>query len=603
MDEPPLLSVRGLTIGTASPDPAAPTILDDVDLTLARGETLGIVGESGSGKSTLLLALLGHTRRGLAIRRGSVRFDGIELVGADASALRTLRARRIGFVPQIAATALNPVARIGALMDEALALAGMTQQAARREHAIDLLDRVRLPRPRDLLDRYPHQISGGQQQRVAIALALAGEPDLVVLDEPTSALDPATRVEILRLLKGLIAARGTAMVYVSHDLGVIADVSDRIAVLYAGEVVEEAPTRAAMRRPGHPYLAGLLASLPRLDDGHLPAAIPGAPPQPGRRPAGCRFAPRCALAEPAHCSDRVPLQAIAPDRRVRCRFPDTAREAARAASPVRTPPPDGAPILAIDGVAVRYKATGLANIFSRAPARTVVERISLGIAPGRTLGLVGESGSGKSTILKAIAGLITPDEGSIRFDGAQIAGPVARRSPATRRRIQLIFQNPDASLNPRQSIREIIARPIRLYFAPGPAEVERRVRALADGVRLTARHLDLLPTQLSGGEKQRVAIARAFAAEPDLILADEVTSALDVSVQAAIAGLLAEMVAERGAAMVFVSHDLALVRVLADEVAVLEGGRIVEAGPVAPLFAAPRSDVTRALLASVLLPA
>ncbi|MQT14703.1 ABC transporter ATP-binding protein [Rhizobiales bacterium Sp-1] len=602
MDTGTLLSVRGLTVGTHSPDPAAPTILDDIDLTLARGETLGLVGESGSGKSTLLLALLGHTRPGLAIRRGSVRFDGTELVGADPATLRALRARRIGFVPQIAATALNPVARIGTLMDEALALAGMADRSARRERAADLLDRVRLPRPRELLDRFPHQLSGGQQQRVAIALALAGEPDLVVLDEPTSALDPTTRVEVLRLLKGLIAERGTAMVYVSHDLGVIAEVSDRIAVLYAGEVVEEAPIRSAMRRPGHPYLAGLLASLPRLDDGRLPAAIPGAPPAPGRRPAGCRFAPRCEFAEPSHCHERVPLEAMGPDRRVRCRFPVPA-EAIRPAVPVRAPAPAAAPILAIGSLAVRYKASGVASLFARAPARTVVEDIALALAPGRTLGLVGESGSGKSTILKAIAGLITPAEGSIRFDGAEIAGPVARRAPAMRRRIQLIFQNPDASLNPRQSIRDIIARPIQLYFAPGAVEIERRVRALADSVRLTARHLDLMPAQLSGGEKQRVAIARAFAAEPDLILADEVTSALDVSVQAAIVDLLAEMVERRRAAMVFVSHDLALVRVLADEVAVLEGGRIVEAGPVAPLFAAPRSEITRTLLGSVLVPA
>lgn len=568
----PLLTIEGLTIGIARPDTGGPTILDGIDLNVGRGETLGIVGESGSGKSTLLLSLLGFIKPGLRVVQGAVKFHGVDLIAAPPETLRALRAQRIGFVPQIAATALNPVMRIGRHLNEALMLAGIADRSERRIRQEDLLESVDLHRIPRILKRYPHELSGGQQQRIAIALAMAGNPDLIVLDEPTSALDPATRDRILQLLRRLIAERGTTMVYVSHDLGVIRHVTDRVAVLYAGEIIEDSPTAAAISKPLHPYLKGLIGAMPAEDGTSLPRPLPGIPPAPGARPFGCRFAPRCGLAVADTCTHPVGLSAVSSDRRVRCLYPHAPDDAAADRQVrIRVPRDLGAPLLQLEALRFGYRS----GFFQNSRGAPVIDGVSLSLARGETLGLVGGSGSGKSTILKAVAGLLQPDEGSIRFDGQDIAQPVTRRPASVRQRIQIIFQNPESSLNPRQTIREIIARPLNLYFSLTSAERDDRIRTLAAQTRLSRRHLDLLPHNLSGGERQRVAIARAFAAEPELILADEITSALDVSVQAAIVDLVLEMTEERGAAMLFVSHDLPLVQALSNRYIRLDKGVIV----------------------------
>ena len=604
----PLVQVKNLSIGFTSQAGLVMPILRNIDLAIGEGETIGLVGESGCGKSTLALAMMGYLKRGLSVLEGESLFRGRNVFDMDGRALEDIRGGELALIPQNAGQSLTPTSRIGRQIDESVKLHTKLAKEQRRERVIELLLQVRLPQPEELLQRYPHELSGGQQQRVAIAMALAGEPDVLLLDEPTTGLDVTTQAHILELLRDLAAETGTAMVYVSHDLGAIARVSHRIAVMYAGELVLEGPARRVLKQPAHPYARGLLLSIPRLKEAVLPTSMPGRPPPPGGAGRGCAFADRCPMAEQRCRDERPVLEPTAAQEIVRCHFHERVEQLPPPEPPKR---PDRSSldeadtILRLDNVAISHAKPGIVDqILGRQPkVAATVDKIDLTIRRGETVGLVGESGSGKSTILRAIAGLWPPQSGTITYEEAEsLNTSVDERAKDLLRRIQLIFQNPDASLNPRHTVAEILAQPLKLYFGLSGDELRERSVALLERVRLRADYLERLPRQLSGGEKQRVAVARAFAAEPELVLCDEVTSALDVSVQAAVLDLLTQLQADQRTTYVFVSHDLAVVRAFADRVAVLYQGRFCEIGPSKNVYRFPSHPYTEVLLGAVLEP-
>jgi peptide/nickel transport system ATP-binding protein len=591
-----LLDVHDLTISREGRDAA---IVREATLVLDPRETLGIAGESGCGKSTLLLALMGVVKPGLAVTGGHVHVMGQDLGSIAPEAMRRLRGPTVALVPQSAAMALTPTMRVGAQLSEAMSVHDSIPTDAIAARTTALFARVRLPEPDRIGARYPHELSGGQMQRVAIAMALACEPKLLLLDEPTTGLDVTTQAGILDLLDELRRETGMAMVCVSHDIGVLARLTARIAVMYAGRIVEDRSTADLLTRPAHPYARALMASVPRIDRPGLPPSIPGSPPAPGMTGPGCAFAPRCGRARAA-CELVPALSPLPHGGRIACHAPDDG-PLAPAVMPV---PPvaqgAGPPVIVVRDLVVQYRrASLLARLLRRSMPDPVVAGVSLTLAKGEILGLVGESGSGKSTILRAIAGLWPPSAGRITLDGANLPARVTERDRAALRRVQVVFQNPDASLNPRHTVREILAQPLRLYFNASPTEVESRARRLITDVRLDPAHLDRRPAELSGGERQRVALARAFAAEPEVILCDEVTSALDVSVQASVLALIHDLCHARGTSCLFVAHDLAVVAALCDRVAVLHQGRIVEEGPARSVCSHPVHPYTISLIGAV----
>ena len=607
MGIPPLIEVQDLSIGFTSRNGRTLPVLREVSLSVAKGETLGLVGESGSGKSTLALAAMGYLKRGLRVIGGTARFEGQDMFALSRPALEAVRGGRLALIPQNSGQSLTPTLRIGAQIDEALALHSALPKSERRARVLSLLAQVRLPYPAGTAERFPHELSGGQQQRAAIAMALAGEPEALLLDEPTTGLDVTTQAHILELLRDITFQTGVAMIYVSHDLGAIAQVCDRVAVMYAGEIVLQGDARKVLRDPSHPYARGLLASIPKLAEARLPIALEGRPPPPGGAGLGCGFVDRCPLAETRCRQERPALRQIASGEAIRCHLPEKAAGLPISGASVATKARDaaGASALILDDLSVSYARPSLLDeILRRKPGGpATVQGVSLTIARGETIGLVGESGSGKSTILKSLAGLLAPSAGRVDLaSGEALPVEAVLRNPDQLRRIQLIFQNPDESLNPRQTIAEILAQPLTLYFGLSGDALQARCLALLEQVRLGPHYLDRLPSQLSGGEKQRVAIARAFAAEPDIVLCDEVTSALDVSVQAAVLDLLNQFKRDRGVTYLFVSHDLAVVRALSDRVAVLYQGRLCEIGPAAAVYAAPFHPYTEALIGAVLEP-
>ena len=601
-----MIDVRDFSIGFTARDLVTLPVLRQINLSVRPGETVGLVGESGSGKSTLALAMMGYLKRGLRVLEGRSFFKGQDLFALSRQELEKIRGGKLGLVPQNSGQSLTPNLRVGTQLREALKLHSTEEPGQFDARVQALLAQVRLPDPAAIVRRFPHELSGGQQQRVAIAMALAGEPEALLLDEPTTGLDVTTQAHILELLRDLAAARGMAMVYVSHDLGAIARVCDRVVVLYAGEIVLEGSARQVLCDPDHPYARALLASIPKLSQIALPRALEGRPPEPGKAGAGCSFVNRCALAS-AICQTEAPVLSPLPaGGKTRCHHADRVREISLTgtrATGSRTAHESVA--LVLDGLALSYNRPGFLDRLRGREGRGVatVDGIDMTLRQGETLGLVGESGSGKSTILKAVAGLLPPLRGQMRGSDAQpLPAGVENRSARQLRQVQLIFQNPDESLNPRHTVAQILAQPLRLYCGlSGDELVERSVQLLRQ-VRLDSHYLDRLPAQLSGGEKQRLAVARAFAAEPDLVLCDEVTSALDVSVQAAVLELLDDLRCENGTSYVFVSHDLAVVRAFADRVAVLYQGRLCEMGPTVAVYGETSHPYTEVLRGAVLEP-
>jgi peptide/nickel transport system ATP-binding protein len=560
-------------------------IVDEVSFAIAPGEVLGLVGESGSGKTTIGLALLGHCRRGARIADGIVTVGIQAITGVDPARLRALRGSLVAYIPQDPGTALNPSMRLGEQLGEMLSIHVPGLDAVAREARMgELLRDVALPDTPDFRRRYPHQVSGGQQQRLAIAMAFACRPRLIVLDEPTTGLDVTTQAHVLRTVRDLCARHGVAALYVSHDLAVVSELAQRVAVMYAGRLVESGTAAEVFAAPRHPYTRRLLQAMPDPEGRHQLVGIPGHAPGPGHRPEGCFFKPRCDLSTDL-CDVFPPETQASPSHMARCWHQEQ-------------PEPE-APLVRLHALARAPKDTvlSLTAVHARYGPVPVLHDINFAIAAGECLALVGQSGSGKTTLARSIAGLHRDVSGEMTLTGAVLPPGIRQRPAAARRRIQYIFQNPYASLNPRRTVGEIVARPLRLFAGLDAEAARARVVRELERVSLHARLLDRYPDQLSGGERQRVAIARALAAEPALLICDEVTSALDVSVQAAVMALLSELRTEMNLAMLFVTHNLTLVRSFADRVAVMNQGRIVEMRETAAIFEAPEDAYTRALLA------
>ncbi|HEY7138822.1 MAG TPA: ABC transporter ATP-binding protein [Methylomirabilota bacterium] len=583
-----------------------------VSLQVHAGETLALVGESGSGKTSLALAVMRYLDASGRVTGGAIRFHGEDLLTLPAAALRELRGARLAMVYQDPQTALNPAFPVGEQVAEALRIHLRLGHRDARRRAVELLAQVNLPQPEQAYARYPHELSGGQQQRVVIAMAFACDPELLLMDEPTTGLDVTTEARILDLVAELKARHRSAILYITHNLGVVARFCHRVAVMYAGELVEDGPVERVFARPLHPYTRGLLACVPRLDASKQAAplaAIGGQLPSLVAPPRGCIFEPRCPDRVPL-CAERAPAATAAPGGgTVRCHRWDElpAFRVASVPAVAAGPSPDARPpgLLQVDGLRCHYRlGRPLADAVRGIPPRAVraVDDVSLEVARAHTLALVGESGCGKTTLGRAVVGLLEPVGGRIAFGGADAAQLARRRPRDLRRRIQIIFQNPEATLNPQRTVGETLARPLELFGVGTAARRAERVRELLRAVQLPETYIDRYPHELSGGEKQRVAVARAFAAEPELVVCDEPLSALDVSVQAAVLNLLVDLQTRTAAAYLFISHDLSVVRYLADRVAVMYMGRLCELGSVDALFAPPYHPYTEALLSAIPLP-
>jgi peptide/nickel transport system ATP-binding protein len=582
----PVLEVEGLRVEVEG---KGVDIVEEISFAVGAGEILGLVGESGSGKSTLGLALLGHARRGARIAAGGVRIDGRDILGLPADQLRALRGRTVSYVPQDPGAALNPALRIRVQLEETLLAHGFGASDEERTTRLhEMLAEVLLPRDRSFLRRYPHQLSGGQQQRVGLAMAFACRPRVIVLDEPTTGLDVTTQAHVLETVRMLCSAHGVAAVYVSHDLAVVASLADRVAVMYGGRIVELGPERALFRESAHPYTRRLVEAIPELSGRHALEGIPGMPPRPGHRPSGCFFAPRCTYAVPRCSQEFPPVTRIADRHSVRCfRHVDVL---ALGASERRAAPPRPDAVRLDTLIEVR-------DVDAAHGERQVLFGVSLTVRPRECLALVGESGSGKTTLARCIAGLHRNFAGEITLNGRPLQHGTRARDRKTRQQIQYIFQSPYSSLNPRKTVGQIIGQPLRLFFELGRPQRYDRILAALERVQLGPSVVRRYPHELSGGERQRVAIARALAAEPILLVCDEVTSALDVSVQAAIVDLLGELQREMRLGLLFVTHNLALIRTIAEDVAVMSAGRIIEFGKVDDVLGSPQQDYTKALLA------
>jgi peptide/nickel transport system ATP-binding protein len=593
----PLLAIDGLSLDYSTPRGWLKA-LDDVSLAIQKGTALGLVGESGSGKSSVVMALLGLLDAGARLHARRVAFRGEDLLSRAAA----LRGRRIGVVFQDSAAVLNPALTIGQLVTEPLRVHLRLPPVEARARALNLLDEMGIARPVQMMDSYPHQLSGGMKQRVVIATALATEPDLLLLDEPTTALDVTVEAQILDLLDRLRERHGLSMLLVSHNLGIVDRLCDRVAVLYAGRVVENGATATVLDHPRHPYTKGLMAALPRPDVSQSVrlSPIPGGLPDLTVPEAGCNFRQRCPFVT-SGCEQ--PQSLVGTGHQARCHrlgevgdLPwSVADQAPLPPNPL--PQVEGArrPLVRANGLRRRFSAGGLfARSFARADTGVLaVDEVSISIGNGEIVGLVGESGCGKTTLGRLLLRLVPADAGTLQFDGTEIPGTPA---PTFRRRAQIVLQNPDTALNPRQTVGTILRRPLQHFgLERDAAEIER----LLGIVRLPASYAARYPHQLSGGEKQRVGIARALATRPDFLVCDEAVSALDVSVQAAVLNLLLSLRDELGLSYLFISHDIGVIAHVADRVVVMYRGSVVEEGGVQQVLRPPYHPYTELLLSSV----
>jgi peptide/nickel transport system ATP-binding protein len=577
------VTVRDLRIATN----AGVEVVHGVSFEIMPGEVLGVVGESGSGKTTVGLSLLGHARRGLKIAGGTILLGDQDIRAMNDAQLRRLRGSLVSYVPQDPASSLNPALRIGIQLREVLEAHGQTDDKQNAARIAEMMREVALPDDPAYLRRYPHQLSGGQQQRVGLAMAFANRPRLIILDEPTTGLDVTTQSTVLATVRELAQIHDVAALYVTHDLAVVAAVATRVAVMYAGRIVELGPADKLFDSSGHPYTRRLVGAIPRLAGGRSLVGIPGHAPSPGKRPPGCPFSPRCSL-RIDECDARVPdMLELAPDHSSRCikAHEVVGYTQAEYGDPVALPESDTEkPVLTIDNVVGYYGSI------------EVLHSINMTLEQGEILAVVGESGSGKTTTARSIAGLHHNWTGSIKLGDTELAKSARARSTDIRRQIQYIFQNPYGSLNPRKTIGESVGQPLSVFNIASGKKAETMVGEMLEQVSLSASYARRYPDQCSGGERQRVAIARALISKPSILICDEITSALDVSVQAAIVELLGSLQRELGLSMVFVTHNLPLVRSIAQKVAVLADGSIVEYGETAGMLANPQQEYTKHLI-------
>jgi peptide/nickel transport system ATP-binding protein len=578
---------RGLTISSLRINVATTgdDIVDEVDLQIAPGEVLGLVGESGSGKTTVGLSVLGHARKGVAIAGGTITIDDSGMLTLNDRDLRTARGKLVSYVPQDPSSSLNPALRIETQLLEVMEFHGFGGSTeARRARAVEVMSEVLLPSIPQFMRRYPHQLSGGQQQRVGLAMAFACRPSVIVLDEPTTGLDVSTQAHVLATIRDLTRQHGVAALYVTHDLAVVASLADRVAVMYAGRIVEQGPTRAIFEDPQHPYTRYLTAAAPDISGEHAIVGLGGRAPSPGKRPVGCAFALRCELAVDACHTSFPEVTEVALGHSVRC---------FRAGEvPERTRPHR----IALEAATVDDAALALRSVSASYTRHQVVHDVSFEVGRGECVALVGESGSGKSTLSRSIGGLHHEWTGQIVLNGNPLGRSSRDRPTAQRLSIQYVFQNPYGSLHPRRSVGESVARPLRIAGASAQ-EARQAVAEMLERVSLTAAYASRYPDQLSGGERQRVAIARALVSRPSVLICDEVTSALDVLVQAAVIELLVDLQRDLGLSMLFVTHNLPLVRSFAQKVAVMADGKIIEFGPTEHVLANPDQEYTKRLLA------
>lgn len=609
----PVLEVKGLSTVFRTRSGSI-TAVDGVSFELYPGETLGVVGESGSGKSVMATSIMRMVRSPGKIVGGEIKFKGQDLLSLPEPEMRRVRGEGIGMVFQDPLTALNPVMTVGKQVAESLIAHGKPPEAARKR-AVELLRMVGITDAEHRFHDYPHQFSGGMRQRVVAAIALSNDPEVLIADEPTTALDVTIQAQILDLLKHLSEELGTAVILITHDMGVVAELCDRALVMYAGRVVESAPVSKLFTRPKHPYTWGLMRSVPGVKESRERRllSIGGQPPDPGALPPGCKFHPRCQFKidrctseEPqldlvgngsnhhAACwvtQEGVDLPASSPsDDRIAAITPEVAAASETAGN---------GPLLELKDVYTYFDVTS-GIIFKRRIGRVkAVDGVSLSLRAGETLGLVGESGCGKSTLARAILGITPVTSGSILLRGEDITRATGKQLQQLRRRIQMIFQDPYASLNPRMTISDIVGEPLEVHGICTGREKAARVGELLELVGLSRRFAMRYPHELSGGQRQRIGIARALTLNPDLLVCDEPVSALDVSIQAQIVNLLADLQDELSLAYLFIAHDLAVVRHLSEKVAVMYLGKIVELGDTEAIYHEPRHPYTLSLLSAV----
>lgn len=561
-------------------------IVDEVSLVIEPGKVLGLVGESGSGKTTVGLAVLGHARRGVQIDHGSVVCDELDVLALNDEDKREMRGGRVSYVPQDPAASLNPALRIGLQLMEVLEAHDFGgSDNARRTRIREMMSEVLLPTDDEYLLRYPHQLSGGQQQRVVLAMAFACRPSVMVLDEPTTGLDVSTQEHVLSTVRTLTREHGVAALYITHDLAVVADLVDDVAVMYAGRIVEQGPVREIFTNPAHPYTRHLVAAAPDIARGRQIVGLAGRAPSPGKRPIGCAFAIRCGLATTA-CSTSFPASVIVSER-----------HSARCINIGVVPVGVMGPKITTRSREVGDTVVEVSDVTAGYSGNIVVRNVSLTIRKGECLALVGESGSGKTTVSRCIGGLHREWAGVIKFNGEALGAMSRQRTMSQRLGIQYVFQNPYGSLNPRRMVGDSIVRPLIIGGTTRDV-ADNLVIEVLDKVNLPSSYATKFPDQLSGGERQRVAIARALISNPDVLVCDEITSALDVLVQAAIIDLLGDLRKNLGLAMLFVTHNLPLVRNIADEVAVMSDGRIVELGTADEVIGNPQQEYTQRLISA-----
>jgi len=586
----------------------------DVSFEVYEGESFGLVGESGCGKSTAAFALMGYLSRNARVDGGRVWFRGENILDKTDSELREIRGNKLAMIYQDPMCSLNPSFRIGNQLREVLSTHMELPSEEAYDRCLNMLDKVQIPDAARVMERYPHQLSGGQLQRIVIAMALLCNPALLVMDEPTTGLDVTVEAAVLDLIRDLREKFDSAIVYISHDLSVVARVCDRVGVMYAGELVETATVHDIFLNPLHPYTRGLMRCVPGFDIDKYAvslSSIPGRVPSPSALPRGCVFKPRCEFAVD-ECGKEPPrLRTLEDGRTVRClRWQAVADAETCAIEGTQQPgtcaaPDDTGPVLKVTDLKSYYRQdpTWIGRVLGKkTKCVRAVDQVSLALQSHAVLGIVGESGCGKSTLAKTIAGLVAPTDGHIEFLDVDVTQPVEKRPPEILEELRMVFQNPNSTLNPMQDVKEIIGRPLKLSGVVPRSEIQGEIRRWLKAVNLDESYVDRRPRQMSGGEKQRIAIARAFASRPELVICDEPVSSLDVSVRSSVLEALLYIQSSHGTSLVYISHDLSIVHYLCDHVLVMYLGKICEAGSCGAIFRPPYHPYTEALLSAVPVP-